>query len=63
MSGNSASLKLDGRGNRFSVLEPAGVILSRSGKPLSHRNGLVEAATAEFAGKRAVYRIAALPQP
>jgi rhamnogalacturonyl hydrolase YesR len=62
MSGNSAFLKLDGRGNRFTLLEPAGVILSRSGKPVPHRNGLAEAATAEFAGKRAVYRITALPQ-
>jgi rhamnogalacturonyl hydrolase YesR len=63
MSGNSASLKLGGRGNRFTLLEPAGVILSRSGKPVSHRNGLVETATAEFAGKHAVYRITAFPQP
>lgn len=63
INGNSASLVLGGRGNRFSVLEPAGVVLSRSGKPLSHRNGTIETAVAEFSGKRAVYRITALPQP
>ena len=62
LEGNAASLKLGGRGNRFTLLKPAGVILSRSGKPLNHRNGVVEVATAEFAGKRAEYRIAALPQ-
>jgi len=63
LSGNSASLKLGGRGNRFTLLEPAGVVLDRSGKLLNHRNGLVEIATAEFSGKYAVYRITALPQP
>jgi rhamnogalacturonyl hydrolase YesR len=58
--GNSASLKMGGRGNRFTLLEPAGAVLKRSGKPLAQRNGMIEVATAEFAGKRAVYRITAL---
>jgi hypothetical protein len=62
LSGNSVSLKLGDRGTRFSLLEPAGVTLSRAGNRIPHRNGHVEAATAEFAGKRAVYRITALPQ-
>ena len=61
MSGNTATLRLGGRGTRFTLLEPAGVTLIRSGKPLCHRNGTIEAATAEFAGKRAVYRIDAPP--
>ena len=59
MSGNTATLRLGGRGTRFTLLEPPGVALVRSGKPLGHRNGTVEIATAEFSGKRAVYRIEA----
>jgi hypothetical protein len=59
MAGNTATLRLGGRGTRFTLLEPAGVALVRSGKPLGHRNGTVEVATAEFSGKRTVYRIEA----
>jgi hypothetical protein len=59
MAGSMATLRLGGRGTRFTLLEPAGVPLVRSGKSLGHRNGTVEIATAEFAGKRAVYRIEA----
>lgn len=61
MTGSTAALLLGG-GTRFTLLEPPGVPLVRSGKPLGHRNGTVEAATAEFSGKRAVYRIEAAPQ-
>ena len=57
--GNGVSLELDGRGVRFSVLEPNAVVLRRSGTTLGHRNGLVESAVAEIVGRRAVYRIAA----
>ena len=59
LTGNTATLRLGGRGTRFTLLEPAGVSLVRSGKPLGHRHGTVEIATAEFSGKRAVYRIEA----
>jgi len=59
LTGNTATLRLGGRGTRFTLLEPSGVSLVRSGKPLGHRNGTVEIATAEFSGKRAVYRIEA----
>jgi hypothetical protein len=62
MAGSMATLQLGGRGTRFTLLEPAGVSLVRSGKPLGHRNGTVEIATAEFAGKRAAYRIEAAPE-
>ncbi|MCU0785712.1 MAG: hypothetical protein MUF81_17050, partial [Verrucomicrobia bacterium] len=61
LTGNIATLRLGGRGTRFTLFEPAGVSLVRSGKPLDHRNGKVEIATAEFSGKRAVYRIEAAP--
>ncbi len=59
ISGNRVSLELDGRGVRFSVLQPQGVVLRRSGTTLAHRNGLIESAVAEIDGRRAVYRIAA----
>ncbi len=59
VSGNRAVLKLDGRGVQFSVLEPEGTVLRRTGTTLSHRNGLIEPVVAEIAGRRAVYRIAA----
>jgi hypothetical protein len=62
MAGNTATLRAGGRGTRFKLLEPAGIALTRSGKPLGHRNGTVEIATAEFSGKRAVYRIEAAPE-
>ncbi len=63
MAGNSISLRLRGRGIRFTMIEPAGVTLTRAGKSLGHRNGIVEIATAEFAGRRAVYRIDSPKQP
>jgi hypothetical protein len=58
---NMATLRAAGRGTRFTLLEPDGVSLVRSGKQLGHRNGTVEIASAEFPGKRAVYRIEAAP--
>jgi len=57
MEGNTVALKLGSRGVRFTILEPRNAILQRTGKTLVHRNGLVEAAFAEFNGRRAVYRI------
>ncbi len=59
---NTASLRLGGRGTRFTLLEPTGTLLQRAGKQVSHRNGMMEPATAEFSGKQAVYRITALPE-
>jgi hypothetical protein len=49
--------ELAGKGVRFTVVEPQGVTLKRSGKQLKHRNGMVEAAIGEIPGKRMVYRI------
>ena len=60
--GNMATLRASGRGTRFTLLEPRDASLVRSGKPIGHRNGTVEIATAEFSGKRAVYRIEAAPK-
>jgi hypothetical protein len=62
MTGNTASLRLQGRGTCFTLLEPSATVLQRSGKRVSHRNGMVEPTTAEFSGHRAVYRITALPE-
>jgi len=57
MKENAVRLKLAGKGVQFTVLEPQGVTLKRSGEALKHRNGMVEAAIGEIPGKRAVYRI------
>jgi hypothetical protein len=59
LAGNTASLRLNGRGTRFTLLAPSGISLKRSGKPMPHRNGMVEVASAEFSGHRVVYRITA----
>ncbi len=57
IDGSRISLKRDGRGVSFRLLEPEGAVLRRSGETLNHRNGLIEPATAEIAGHRVVYRI------
>lgn len=59
IEGSSATLRLNGRGVRFEVLEPRNVTLQRSGQVLKHRNGEVEAAFAEFNGTRSVVRLTA----
>ena len=59
MSNSSASLELNGKGVRFSVLEPQESKLSRSGVSLDHRNGIVEAIYAEFAGNKISYQLQA----
>jgi hypothetical protein len=58
----TATLRAGGRGICFTRLEPADVALVRSGLPLGHRKGTVEIASADFPGKRAVYRIGAAPK-
>ena len=50
-------LSLNGKTIHFTVLEPSGLRLKRSGKELKHRNGMVEEVSAEAAGERIVYRI------
>jgi len=57
LNGNSVTLALGGKGVKFTLTEPAGTRLKRSGTRLKHRNGLVEAAIAEAPGTRMVYRI------
>ncbi len=59
MDKNAVRLTLAGKSVNFTVMEPKGVTLQRSGKQLKHRNGMVEAAFAEAMGKRLVYRITA----
>jgi hypothetical protein len=57
---NVLEMKMDGRGVRFEIFEPAGVTLERSRKELKHRNGMVEPVYADIPGRTAVYRIQAL---
>lgn len=49
-----------GKGIAFTVMEPKGLTLTRSGMRLKHRNGMMEAVFAETTGKRMVYRISPL---
>jgi hypothetical protein len=57
MDGNTVTLELAGKSVKFTVLEPQGLMLQRSGEQLTHQNGMMEAAFAEAKGKRVVYRI------
>jgi len=59
MNRNTVKLSLAGKSVKFTVTEPKGAILQRSGKQLKHRNGMAEAAFAEATGKRLTYRITA----
>ncbi|ADE53835.1 glycoside hydrolase family 88/105 protein [Coraliomargarita akajimensis] len=59
LNGNQASVRLDGRGVEFSVVEPTGLELKRSGKEVAHRNGLVEVISAETDQRTLVYTIRA----
>ena len=56
---NAVRLTLDEKSVHFAVTEPAELKLQRSGKRLPHRNGMVEATTAETTEKRMIYRITA----
>ncbi|QBG47594.1 hypothetical protein EGM51_09370 [Verrucomicrobia bacterium S94] len=58
---NQLSLMLEGKGVTFTVLEPQGLELKRSGVELNHRNGVVEEVYAETSGNRISYRISAKP--
>jgi len=57
VAGNSIQLEMDGCAAGCTILEPSGATWVRSSKTVAHRNGLVEPATAEIQGVRAVYRI------
>ena len=57
MNKNAVTLTLAGKSVNFTVLEPKGLKLQRSGKQLKHRNGMVEAVYAETSGRRMIYRI------
>ncbi|MDF7825127.1 hypothetical protein P4B35_13975 [Pontiellaceae bacterium B12227] len=57
LKNNQLNLELNGKGVTFTVLDPAGLQLKRSGVELNHRNGMVEEVSAEASGKRMVYRI------
>lgn len=57
LTGRQATLESGGHGVRFSVLEPGDATLTRSGKRLSHRNGLVEALVVDSKGGNVVYSV------
>ena len=59
MDDSSISLELHGRGVNFSISEPGEIKLNRSGVQLNHRNGIVEAAYAEFSGTKIKYQLRA----
>jgi hypothetical protein len=59
MDNNTVKLSLAGKHVRFTVVEPEGVMLQRSGQPVKHPNGMMETAIAEAPGRRMVYRITA----
>lgn len=59
--GRTIGLELDGRGVQVALIEPASAAWQRTGKQVSHRNGLVEEAFVEAGGQTVVYQISALP--
>ena len=59
MAESSIFLKLNGKGVSFSIIEPVDMKLNRSGVQLNHRNGVVEAANAEFSGTKISYQLQA----
>lgn len=59
MAESSIFLKLNGKGVSFSIIEPLDMKLNRSGVQLNHRNGVVEAAYAEFSGTKIRYQLQA----
>jgi rhamnogalacturonyl hydrolase YesR len=59
MKDNSVKLTLAGKSARFTAIEPKGITLQREGSRQKSRNGMMEAAFAETAGNRIVYRISA----
>lgn len=58
LDGNTLRLKLAGRGVQVELTEPATATWQRTGKRISHRNGMVEEATADATA----YRISALKE-
>ncbi len=61
MNGNVVEARLDGRGVRFAVLEPAGAVLRREGREIPHRNGIVDTVLAETPARRIVWSLIAAP--
>jgi hypothetical protein len=59
MHGNSVTLRRQGLGVKFTVVEPQNQSLRRSGIRIPHRNGLVEMAYTEVEGTTATYTITA----
>ena len=59
MSRSSITLALNGKGVRFSLKPPVDAIIKRSDVQLDHRNGIVEAAVAEFSGHKISYQLQA----
>jgi hypothetical protein len=59
INGNSVALRKQGRGVRFTILQPQDAQLRRTGEQIPHRNGMVEIAFAEFEGLTATYTVAA----
>ncbi len=59
LGGNSVKLRLEGKGVQYTVQEPTGVTLTRSGTEYKHWNGMVEPVYADIPGKTATYRIQA----
>ncbi len=59
MAKDTVQLSLADKSVNFTVIEPKGVTLQRTGKQLSHRNGMVDTAFADATGRRLVYRITA----
>ncbi|MCP4785804.1 MAG: hypothetical protein GY903_06595 [Fuerstiella sp.] len=59
IDGKRATLALEGKTHTFTVLEPRGAKLKRTGKKLKHVNGMVEPIIVSFKGKRSTYRISA----
>ncbi len=55
----SISLELNGKGVRFTIIEPGEMKLDRSGVQLNHRNGIVETSFTEFSGNKISYKLQA----
>lgn len=62
LNGNQATLELEGKGVRFTLLEPANKTLLKEPGTFSNRNGALEAAYAEFPNMKTRYEISAWPK-
>ncbi|MBM4156191.1 MAG: hypothetical protein FJ221_14370 [Lentisphaerae bacterium] len=62
LEGSAVEARLDGRGVRFAVLEPAGVVLRREGREVPHRNGTIDTVLGEAGTRRIVWSLTAAAQ-